>query len=245
MNVLEAFDHNDARILLALVGRLVDEKVALSTLSKWIRESPDEFLQLVSHEDRLLEKCWRALRAQPVVGRSEALVALARALGRPVPPSEYELPERTLAYLLSAGDAAIGRKVALTGRGGHKGRVGDAVERLLIGEKGSGRHSDHPAAEIKSVPVQGATVIERVKLGVVSARSNPLKKCSRVLFVFVEERGSDHFVVGHRLVEFDSTRFEAMWEAGFLVETAAGISGLRTRGLYINPGWFRAAKIWP
>ncbi len=114
-----------------------------------------------------------------------------------------------------------------------------------MGEKVVGKTSDHAAAEIKSVPVSGEQVVERVKLGVVSERSNPLAKCDRVLFVFVEERGDDHFVRGFATASFDRTRWEAMWRDGHLVETAAGSPRHPARGLYLLPRWFRAAGLWP
>jgi hypothetical protein len=138
-----------------------------------------------------------------------------------------------------------GARVPVRGAAGHKGRVGDGVERLLLGRRPSGRGSDHPAAEIKSVPVSGDRVIERVKLGVLSPRSNPLYKCDRVLFVFVEQRGRDHFVRGHHLVDFDRERWWGMWRDGFLVETAAGSPERPARGLYLTPRWFYAQRIWP
>ncbi|HEY7954082.1 MAG TPA: hypothetical protein VII38_02280 [Polyangia bacterium] len=178
-------------------------------------------------------------------GRSEALLAVARALGLSLPDDEYALPEDRLDALLERARAANGRRIPLRGQAGHKGRVGDGVERLLTGGKVSGRMSDHPAAEIKSVPVRGDQVIERVKLGVVSARSNPLAKCDRVLFVFVEQRGRDHFVRGHHLEAFDGERWRGMWRDGFLVETAAGSTAHPARGLYLTPKWFRVQAIWP
>jgi hypothetical protein len=108
-----------------------------------------------------------------------------------------------------------------------------------------GKLADHAAAEIKSVPVSGDRVIERVKLGVLSATSDPLAKCDRVLFVFVEQRGDDHFVRGHQLVDLDRNRFAAMWRDGFLVETAAGSPRFPARGLYLTPKWFRSEGLWP
>ena len=95
------------------------------------------------------------------------------------------------------------------------------------------------------MPVLGDRVIERVKLGVLSPRSNPLDKCDRVLFVFVEQRGEDHFVRGHALHAFTRESFWQMWQTGALVETAAGSPRRPARGLYINPGWFRRAGLWP
>jgi hypothetical protein len=123
--------------------------------------------------------------------------------------------------------------------------VGDGVERLLVGKRARGRAADHAAAEIKSVPVSGDRVIERVKLGMVSARSNPLDKCGRVLFVFVERRGRDHFVRGHRLWDFTQGDFDALWRDGWLVETAAGTTEQRRKGLYLVPRWFRTRGLWP
>jgi hypothetical protein len=175
----------------------------------------------------------------------EALLAVARALGRRLPAIEYALPEHALAALLARARATVGRRVPLAGAPGHKGRVGDGIERLLVGAKQRGKERDHPAAEIKSVPVVGDQVIERVKLGVVSARSNPLLKCDRVLFVFVEQRGADYFVRGHHVDEFDRTRWSALWRDGLLVETAAGSPRHPARGLYLVPRFFRSQGIWP
>lgn len=208
-------------------------------------DEADRFLVSIQHDHSALAAWWREHRKTPFPGRSEALLAIARQLGRPLPPSEYVLPEHTIEWLLERAHKIRGRKVPLRGAAGHKGRVGDGVERLLVGAKVPGMAADHPAAEIKSVPVRGDQVIERVKLGVVSAGSNPLHKCARVLFVFVEERGADHFVRGHALKEFEDGAFTSMWRAGFLVETAAGSPRHRARGLYLVPKWFRHEGLWP
>jgi hypothetical protein len=143
-------------------------------------------------------------------------------------------------------EAARGRRVPTRGPITHKGRVGEGVERLLLGARvGSAHAADHPAAELKSVPVRGERVLERVKLGVLSARAHPLDKCARTLFVFVEERGRDVFVAGHACVEFAPSRWLALWRAGMLVETAAGISGDEARGLYLVPRFFLDEGLWP
>ncbi len=148
--------------------------------------------------------------------------------------------------LLTSATRALGRRVPTRGPETHKGRVGDGVERLLLGRRiGKSSSPDHPAAEVKSVPVVGERVIERVKLGVISERSNPLAKCERILFVFVERRGRDHFIVGHRAVTFEGSRWLALWRSGHLVETAAGISGEETRGLYLTPKFFYDTALWP
>ena len=110
-------------------------------------------------------------------------------------------------------------QVPLRGAAGHKGRVGDGVERLLVGAKVPGMAADHPAAEIKSVPVAGDGVVERVRLGVLSPRSNPLAKCDRILFVFVEKRASDFFIAGHHAREFTFDAWTQMWRDGWIVET--------------------------
>ncbi|MCU1278126.1 MAG: hypothetical protein JWM53_1672, partial [bacterium] len=148
-------------------------------------DEADRFLVAVQHDHSALAAWWREHSAATFPGRAEALLALARTLGRPLPPSEYVLPEHTLEWLLERAAKLRGRKVPLRGAAGHKGRVGDGVERLLVGGKVAGMAADHPAAEIKSVPVAGDGVVERVKLGVLSPRSNPLDKCDRILFVFV------------------------------------------------------------
>ena len=152
----------------------------------------------------------------------------------------------SLATLLARAEHIAGMRVPTRGPVTHKGRVGDGVERLLLGRRiGGSKESDHPAAEVKSVPVEGERVIERVKLGVLSDQSNPLPKCDRVLFVFVERRGLDHFVAGHAVVEFARARWLALWRSGHLVETAAGVSGDDTRGLYLTPRFFSDERIWP
>lgn len=210
-------------------------------------EEADRFLVAIQHDHAALARLWRerGRPGAPYPGRSEALLAVARALGRPLPPSEYVLPEHTLEWLVERAHKLRGRKVPLRGAAGHKGRVGDGVERLLVGGKVPGRAADHPAAEIKSVPVAGETVVERVKLGVLSPRSNPLDKCERILFVFVEARGDDFFVAGHHVHAFDYETWAAMWRDGWIVETAAGSPERPARGLYLVPRWFRARGIWP
>jgi hypothetical protein len=155
------------------------------------------------------------------------------------------LPEHTIEWLLERAHKIRGRKVPLRGAAGHKGLVGDGVERLLVGAKVPGMAADHPAAEIKSVPVAGDGVVERVKLGVLSPRSNPLAKCDRILFVFVEQRGDDFFVAGHHAHEFTFETWTAMWRDGWIVETAAGSPERPARGLYLVPRWFRTHGIWP
>ena len=130
---------------------------------------------------------------------------------------------------------------------GHKGRVGDGVERLLIGAQGSagngGRSSGGRDQERASSP--GDRIVERVKLGVVNANHNPTDKCGRILFIFVEQRGRDHFVRAHRVEEFDWERWERMWRDGHLVETAAGSTQHPARGLYLTPHFFYDGLIWP
>jgi len=98
---------------------------------------------------------------------------------------------------------------------------------------------------VKSVPVCGERILERCKLGILSERANPLSKCARVLFVFVEERGDDAFVVGHACVELAASRWLELWRSGHLVETAAGVSGDETRGLYLTPRFFYEDGLWP
>jgi len=88
-------------------------------------------------------------------------------------------------------------------------------------------------------------VVERVKLGVLSPRSNPLAKCDRILFVFVEQRGDDFFVAGHHAREFSFETWTQMWRDGWIVETAAGSPERPARGLYLVPRWFRTQRIWP
>lgn len=150
-----------------------------------------------------------------------------------------------LEELLARAAASRGLRVPVRGPETHKGRVGDAVERLLLGARHSGPGADHPEAELKSVPVEGERVVERCKLGVVSQRANPLEKCERVLFVFVEQRGLDTFIAGHALHRFERAAWLALWRSGHLVETAAGVSGLETRGLYLTPRFFYDHALWP
>ena len=154
--------------------------------------------------------------------------------------------DESLESLLTRTRELHGKKLVLRGSAGHKGRVGDEIERLLLGQSaGSRKTSDHPAAEIKSVPVFGNLVVERVKLGVLSEHSNPLLKCASVLFVFVEKRGDAYFVRGHHYVAFSDGEWQTLWDQGLLVETAAGSTEHRARGLYLNPGFFRTRAIWP
>jgi hypothetical protein len=252
--VIDAFSDGERRRLLAERGRYAigaREPEVAATLEQLITTDPAAFVTSLAHADADLARLWPLVApAQHVArgrypGRGEALLALSRALGVPLPKSEYALPEAGLEALLARARAARGRRLPVKGARGHKGRVGDAVERLLVGGKVLGKVSDHPDAEIKSVPVRGDQVIERVKLGVVSATSNPLEKCARVLFVFVEQRGEDHFVRGHRLREFEPAQFRAMWRDGWLVETAAGSPRFPARGLYLVPRWFRREGLWP
>jgi hypothetical protein len=150
-----------------------------------------------------------------------------------------------LDQLIGRARAVHGQRVPVRGPEAHKGRVGDAVERLLLGARHTGTGADHPDAELKSVPVAGERVVERCKLGVVSQRHDPLGKCERVLFVFVEARGKDSFVAGHAVHEFARGAWLSLWRSGHLVETAAGISGMETRGLYLTPRFFYDHGLWP
>jgi hypothetical protein len=247
--VIGAFSDGECRALLAARGRLrlsADAEEVRAQLQDLITRDPDGFLAQVQHDARALAGLWQSVAGgSRWPGRSEALLRVARGLGRPLPPSEYQLPEDQLEALLERARGLRGRRIPLRGAAGHKGRVGDAVERLLLGTRRHGKGSDHPAAEIKSVPVRGDQVVERVKLGVLSPRSNPLDKCDRILFVFVEQRGADHFVAGYHVAEFDFARWEAMWRDGWIVETAAGSPERPARGLYLTPRWFRAQGIWP
>jgi len=238
--IAAAFSADEGRRWLALRGRLAD-----GDLSSLIAQDQDGFLSHLAEHDGDLLRAFSAVQSRPFPGRGEALLAVARALGRRVPESEYRLPETTLDDLLQRARALVGVRISTSGARGHKGRVGDGVERMLMGGRMAGKRSDHPEAEIKSVPVQGGDVLERVKLGVVSRSSNPLEKCRRILFVFVEERGNDHFIRGLGLREFDDAAWRAMWRDGWLVETAAGTTKQRARGLYLVPRWFRAAGLWP
>jgi hypothetical protein len=193
----------------------------------------------------LLWQAWRALVGGRWPGRGEALISVSRKLGQRIPPEEYVLPENTLEWLLERARKIHGMRVPLRGAAGHKGRVGDAVERLLLGARAAHSGSDHPAAEIKSVPVFGDKIVERVKLGVVNERHNPLDKCGRILFVFVEHRGRDFFVRGHHVEEFEWEKWERMWRDHHLIETAAGSPRRPARGLYLTPHFFYDGKIWP
>jgi hypothetical protein len=250
--IARALDLDEKRWLLAGRGRLGGAVEAAAVEARFARFVDAEALVvLAAEEPRLLARAFAVVRpGARWPGRAEALLAVARALGRRLPESEYALPEDSLEALVARARALVGRRLPLRGAPGHKGRAGDAVERLLLGranrEAGrGGRGRDHPAAEVKSVPVRGDRVLERVKLGVVSPTSNPLAKCDRVLFVFVEERGDDRFVRGIGVAEFDDARWRAMWERGDVVETAAGQSGGGARGLYLVPRWFREAGLWP
>jgi hypothetical protein len=243
---VDAFTRAEQRRLLALFGRLSHGGAEAERVAFVALVGSRHFVEHLRGDSGDLGRAFAAFcEGGRWPGRAEALRRVAHALGQPVPEREYALPEHQLEALLGRARALVGRRVPLRGPAGHKGRVGDGVERLLVGEKVAGRASDHAAAEIKSVPVSGDQVIERVKLGVISGRSNPLDKCERVLFVFVEERGDDHFVRGFGTAEFDRGRWEAMWRDGHLVETAAGSPRQPARGLYLTPRWFRAAGLWP
>ncbi len=207
---------------------------------------PGAFLRAVQQNPTELLRAWNEQIGGRWPGRAEALVRLARVLGARVPDSEYTLPEETLEWLLERAWSVMGARVPLRGEPGHKGRVGDGVERLLLGARAkAGGGADHPAAEIKSVPVLGEKIVERVKLGVVNANHNPLDKCGRILFVFVEPRGRDYFVRSHHLDTFDFEKWESMWTNGHLIETAAGSPKRPARGLYLTPHYFYDRKIWP
>jgi hypothetical protein len=244
--LIAAFGDGEARVLLALRGAYPigcgDPRALLARL---IESDRARFVADLAQDHGALASLWRVINPAPYPGRSEALLAVARALGVPLPESEYALPEHKLEALLERARAARGRRLRTRGARGHKGRVGDAVERLLVGGRVHGKEADHPAAEIKSVPVSGDRVVERVKLGVVSKTSNPLDKCGRLLFVFVEQRGDDHFVRGHAYREMEQPEWQAMWRDGYLVETAAGSPRFPARGLYLTPKWFRARGLWP
>jgi hypothetical protein len=202
-------------------------------------------LSILQRDPTALFHAWCALVGGRWPGRGEALVRVARALGRRIPDGEYQLPEETLEWLLEKARRAVGVRVPTSGRAGHKGRVGDGVERLLLGARAAGGEADHPAAEIKSVPVSGEKIIERVKLGVIHEQRNPLDKCGCLLFVFVEARGRDHFVRGIAVENFDWERWERMWARGHLIETAAGSPRRPARGLYLTPHFFYDHQIWP
>jgi hypothetical protein len=195
--LIAAFGDGEARVLLALRGAYpIGCSDPHSVLAQLVAGDRTRFVADLAHDHGSLASVWSVISQTRYPGRSEALLAVARALGVPLPESEYTLPEHQLDALLERARSARGRRLRTRGARGHKGRVGDAVERLLVGGRVHGKEADHPAAEIKSVPVSGDRVVERVKLGVVSKTSNPLDKCGRLLFVFVEQRGDDHFVRG-------------------------------------------------
>jgi hypothetical protein len=193
----------------------------------------------------LLWHAWRDLVGGRWPGRGEALVYVSRKLGQKIPAREYALPEETLEWLLERARGLDGARVPLRAAAAHKGRVGDAVEKMLLGARPARPGSDHPAAEIKTVPVLGEKIVERVKLGVVNDRHNPLDKCARILFLFVEQRGRDFFIRGHHVEEFDWEKWERMWRDRHLIETAAGSPRRPARGLYLTPHFFYDGKIWP
>ncbi len=245
-----AFTDGERRRLLAEHGRYhigAGAEAVESAFLGFLNAHPDTFLTSLRDHPGDLVRAFTALAHGHFPGRTEALLSVARALGRPMPEDEYRLPEDALESLLDRARAARGRRVPVRGQSGHKGRVGDGVERMLLGGQraATGGFRDHAAAEIKSVPVHGDRVIERVKLGVVSPRSNPLEKCNRVLSVFVERRGADHFVRGHHLHDFEPSTFDHLWRDGLLVETAAGSPRHKTRGLYLTPRFFRTRRLWP
>ena len=202
-------------------------------------------LRALQRNPTLLWQAWCALVGGRWPGRGEALISVSRLLGQRIPDDEYVLAEDTLEWLLERAGKLAGARVPVRGEPGHKGRVGDAVEKMLLGARPARPGSDHPAAEIKSVPVLGEKIVERVKLGVVNERHNPLDKCARILFVFVEQRGRDYFVRGHHVEEFDWDKWERMWRDHHLIETAAGSPRRPARGLYLTPHFFYDRRIWP
>jgi len=202
-------------------------------------------LRTLQRNPTLLWQAWCALGGGRWPGRGEALIQVSRKLGQRIPDEEYVLAEDTLEWLVERAGKLAGARVLVRGEPGHKGRVGDAVEKMLLGARPARPGSDHPAAEIKSVPVLGEKIVERVKLGVVNERHNPLDKCSRILFVFVEQRVRDYFVRGHHVEEFDWEKWERMWRDHHLIETAAGSPRRPARGLYLTPHFFYEGKIWP
>src|SRR5262249_4749701 len=100
---------------------------------KAVTDADADALLLELREDpAALAREWKQLSAEPFPGRSEALIKTARALNRRLPDVEYVLPEHTIEWLLERARKIHGRKVPLRGAAGHKGRVGDGVERLLV-----------------------------------------------------------------------------------------------------------------
>src|SRR6476661_3824798 len=104
-------------------------------------EDNDRLLAFIQHDHTALAAWWRVRSTAPYPGRTEALLAVARSLGRPLPASEYVLPEETIEWLLERVTRLRGRKVPLRGNTAHKGRVGDGVERLLLGAKVPGKRA--------------------------------------------------------------------------------------------------------
>src|SRR5437763_12201808 len=125
-------------------------------------------LGALQRDPTLLWRAWCALVGGRWPGRGEALIHVSRKLGQRIPDDEYVLAEDTLEWLLERMRKLHGMRVPVRGEAGHKGRVGDAVEKMLLGARPARPGSDHPAAEIKSVPVLGEKIVERVKLGVVN-----------------------------------------------------------------------------
>ncbi len=86
------------------------------------------------------------------------------------------------------------------------------------------------------MPVLEDRVVERVKLGVLSANAHPLDKCARVLFVFVEWRGADVFVMGHACVETPRARWLTLWQEGLLSRNGGwGVRATRRAGSISRP----------
>ena len=98
----------------------------------------------------LLWQAWCALIGGRWPGRGEALVQVSRQLGQRIPEREYVLAEDTSEWLLERARKIGGARVPVRGEAGHKGRVGDAVEKLLLGARPARPGSDHPAAEIRA-----------------------------------------------------------------------------------------------
>ena len=136
--IASAIAESEAQALLALFGWHG------KPLRAFLAARPDDFLRAVSESPRLLTTLWTELESRPYPGRSEAFLSVAHALGRSLPSCEYELPEARLDALMLRAESILGARVPVSGKSGHKGRVGDGVERLLFGDTVGGRAtSDH------------------------------------------------------------------------------------------------------
>src|SRR5262245_44857609 len=116
--------------MLAERGALPIGAAPAEVAERWMRQfaaDTDALIAAVQHHPGDLHRRWAAVTARGGrwPGRAEALLQVARALGRPLPPSEYALPEDALEALVARAARSRGARVPVRGAARHKGRVGD------------------------------------------------------------------------------------------------------------------------